>query len=214
MIREMIRPGGMFSPMIRSMIQTIRRYFTNLLGVNQYWEFQDTITFAGDFEFEVEFSTTTTTFDRLLSSELAAGNSIQLIVNGSNGDLFAEIDNGTATIFPSPSVSNANDGKIHTAKLRFESATNEYFVSLDGGSEGSGILAGVTNSIKVAGRNGLDGMAYYKGIIANPKFTDLSPTVLTPSTVLGQEEVTGGDFNVCNVSPSTNYTICADYDHC
>jgi len=165
MIRSMV------SKMIRSMITTvinpfdglISRYFVTLDPVlNSHYELAAPITFAGDFEIEVEFSTTSSsaTYDMLFSNSTT-----DPYITLYNGKFVYRFGSGevTGSIF-------VGDGKLNKAKLTRVGSTVSLYINgvLDGTSTNSTSLRFV-NIGKYWSSN-----FYFDGIIANAKFTDKS----------------------------------------
>ena len=157
--------------MVRSMITTvinpfdglISRYFVTLDPVlNSYYEVAQPITFAGDFEIEVEFSSTSTTnFDMILSNSLP-----QPYLSLKSGKFAYNL--GT----PAPVVGTTliNDGKLNKAKLtRVGSVVSLY---INGVFEISSTNSESLSFIYV-GRY-YNNALFFDGIIANAKFTDKS----------------------------------------
>jgi len=198
MIRSMV------SKMVRSMITTvinpfdglISRYFVTLDPVlNSYYEMAQPITFAGDFEIEVEFSTSNTGTTMILGNlsssvsylaTVGAGNQLRLNVNGA--------------IIETPILA-INDGKLHKVKVTRASGVVEIYI--DNFLRASGTTTD-SLSFDVVGRF-QDGL-YFNGIIANAKFTDKSGASDVVTTfkldnspaaenyIYGSEEVVNGDF--------------------
>jgi hypothetical protein len=159
----------MISKTINSTITTIinpfdgllSRYFVTLDPVlNSYYEVASPITLTGDFEIEVEFSTTMTSYGMIIGK---TANSRYLAVSPS-GVIRLQLNtsiNGTT---------NVRDGKLHTCKLIRTSGVVQIFID--------GVLNGSLNDTGViifdrVGRWDQDSF-YFNGIIANAKFTDKS----------------------------------------
>ena len=158
--------------MVRSMITTvinpfdglISRYFITLDPVLQsHYEMVAPITFAGDFEVEVEVSTTTTgTYGIIVGNIntdahfLALSNTGKFRVNFGGSAL-----EGTIII---------NDGKLHKCKVARISGVISIFVD--------GVLDGSYSNAAIVTFNTLgrweQSFYYFDGIIANAKFTDKS----------------------------------------
>ena len=189
------------SKMVRSMITTIinpfdgllSRYFVTLDPVlNSAYEMAQPITFAGDFEIEFEFSTTTTgTYGIIIGSTTSQSDFLAL---GSTGRVRVQFGgsslNGTILI---------NDGKLHKCKVARISGVISVFV--DGVLDGSYSNA-ATSTFNTLGRWATN-TYYFNGIIANAKFTDQSgasdvvttfkldqATANTESSVEGNNSVT------------------------
>ena len=197
----------MVSKMVRSMITTvinpfdglISRYFVTLDPVlNSYYEMAQPITFAGDFEVEVEFSTSNTTSNLVIAS----GNNGTYIQLRGAGDIALKFG-GTYISFNN--LDAHKDGKLH--KIKGISAGNITHLYIDGIKQGSGIAnGGATDSFQYIGS--LDGgQQEFDGIIANAKFTDKSGASDVVTTfrlgnspaaenyIYGGELVANGDFS-------------------
>ena len=161
----------MVSKMVRSMITTvinpfdglISRYFVTLDPVlNSSYEMAQPITFAGDFEIEVEFSTTSASgYDMLFSNSLTEPyltlKSNKFAYNlGAGGEIVGSIA--------------VTDGKLNKAKLIRVGATVSLYINgvLDGTSTSSTSLTFVNIGKWYNNTN------YFDGIIANVKLTDKS----------------------------------------
>jgi len=167
MIRSMV------SKMVRSMITTvinpfdglISRYFVTLDPVlNSYYEVAQPITFAGDFEIEVEFSTTSFAGHIIVStSEITQD---YIFVRSSTGEVGLRVSDGaiTGTIVVA-------DGELHTIKVTKVGTTVSLFV--DGVFDGTATTTITPTEIGLIGR-WAENSLYYSGIIANAKFTDKS----------------------------------------
>ena len=166
------------SKMVRSMITTLinpfdgllSRYFVTLDPVlNSHYEMAAPITFAGDFEIEVEFSTTSET-SCLISGTFAGENSFNIIIR--NGLMRAFIYVGSTVsdnLLPTDYIS---DGKLNTVKVTYNGTTASIFIN--------GALADSTTwsangaqDIKFFGSR-VGAYDFFDGIIANAKFTDKS----------------------------------------
>ena len=163
------------SKMVRSMITTIinpfdgllSRYFVTLDPVlNSYYEMAAPITFAGDFEIEVEFSTTNTNNQILLGDSHTAS----IYFNIDIGSINAHISGSQSAFTFGPQT--PHDGKLHKVKYKLTGASLEVF--LDGTSLGSHTFTPYTgaNNFRIGNANSHN--AYFDGIIANAKFTDKS----------------------------------------
>ena len=169
MIRSMV------SKMVRSMITTvinpfdglISRYFVTLDPVlNSYYEMAQSITFAGDFEVEVEFSTTNTSNQILIGDSHTSSYYFNMDNNSFNVHIA-----GAARAFTFSSQT-PHDGKLHKVKYKLTGTYIEVF--LDGVSLGSQIITPYTgvNNFLIGNSNSVN--SYFDGIIANVKFTDKS----------------------------------------
>ena len=207
MIRSMV------SKMVRSMITTvinpfdglISRYFITLDPVLQsHYEMAAPITFSGDFEIEVEFSTTSAGSQGIISAPAGVDQYIRITngnikIKGSSGEL-------------SDSTTQYNDNKLHNLKV----------ISIDNTSTSvylDGVLLMTGNpigNIEFAVLGSYVG-GYFDGIIANAKFTDKSGASDVVTTfkldnspaaenyIYGSEEVVNGDF-ATDLSGWTVYT--------
>ena len=161
----------MISKTINSTITTIinpfdvsgllSRYFVTLDPVlNSHYEVAAPITFAGDFEIEVEFSTTMTSYGMIIGKN---GNSRYLAVHPSG---VIRLQLSTSII----GTTNVRDGKLHTCKLIRTSGVVQIFID--------GVLNGSLNdtNVLIFDRVGrwYENSLYFNGIIANAKFTDQS----------------------------------------
>ena len=169
MIRSMV------SKMIRSMITTvinpfdglISRYFVTLDPVLQsHYEMAQPITFAGDFEIEVEFSTTNTSNQILIGDSHTA--SLFFNTNNSAFDVWIANSNFKFPFTPQTPL----DGKLHKVKYKLTGTSLEGF--LDGVSLGAQVITPYTgaNNFIIGNSNSVN--AYFDGIIANVKLTDKS----------------------------------------
>jgi len=141
----------------------ITRTFIDLDPIaNAYYEIAAPITFAGDFEIEVEFSTTSAsaTYDMLFSNSTT-----DPYIALYNGKFVYRFGSGevTGSIF-------VGDGKLNKAKLTRVGSTVSLYINgvLDGTSTNSTSLRFV-NIGKYWSSN-----FFFDGIIANAKFTDKS----------------------------------------
>ena len=147
-----------------SIVAPITRTFIDLDPIaNAYYEIAAPITFSGDFEIEVEFSTSTTGTTMILGNlsssvsylaTVGTGNQLRLNVNGA--------------IIETPILA-INDGKLHKVKVTRASGVVEIYI--DNFLRASGTTTD-SLSFDVVGRF-QDGL-YFNGIIANAKFTDKS----------------------------------------
>ena len=148
---------------------TIRNFIDLDPIANAYYEMAAPITFAGDFEVEVEFSTTSET-GCLISGTFATNNSFNIIIR--NGLMRAFIYVGSTVsdnLLPTDYIS---DGKLNTVKVTYNGTTASIFVN--------GVLADSTTwsangaqDVKFFGSRA-GSYDYFDGIIANAKFTDKS----------------------------------------
>jgi hypothetical protein len=184
----------------------IRRYFNTLDPIQtSHYTIANPITFAGDFEIEVEFVTSKTgveqhlldsSADILCKMTLSATGLAKFLVG--DGSIWAVNITGTT---------NLSDGRLHTVKC--SKVGNFYNIIVDGNQEATRTSATpVTPSITQVGRRA-NGTNYFDGIIANVKFTDLTNATTTTfaldtpegdieyseENVFGGELVTNGDFS-------------------
>ena len=147
----------------------VKKYFVNLDPVlNSYYEMAVPITFAGDFEIEAEFSTTSTGGENTL-----CGDELYLKFRVANGSLQLLIgDGGQWFITATTSAGGFNDGKLHKAKVTKVGDVHKVFAD---GIEVINITNTTPTSPKVSFIGSASSSAYYfDGIIANAKFTDKS----------------------------------------
>ena len=168
----------MVSKMIKSMITTvinpfdglISRYFVTLDPVlNSHYELAQPITFAGDFEIEVEFSTASAVGGLTL-----CGHELYLKFKLSNGRLHLLIGDGSSPwgINITGSGTRLDDGKIHKAKLtKVEGVYKAFADGVEVINATSTAL--VTPKVSFIG-SALSSDFFFDGIIANAKFTDKS----------------------------------------
>ena len=167
MINNLVKSlvSGLVSGLV-SKLTAITRTFIDLDPIaNAYYEIAAPITFAGDFEVEVEFSTTNTTSNLVI----AAGGNGTYIQLRSTGNIALKFG-GTYIEFNN--LAAHRDGKLH--KIKGISAGNITHLYIDGIKQGSGIAnGGATDIFQYIGS--LDGESQeFDGIIANAKFTDKS----------------------------------------
>jgi len=185
MIRGMIRP--MISSMVKTMVNplsgAIKRYFSQLDPVqNSHYPLATPITFAGDFEIEVEFSTTDAGAN-ILAGHWSSSRPILVIENG--GTLRYK-DNASVTV---SSSAGFDDGKLHTVKVRQVGTTVSLHV--DGVQVNTSTVVIQNIAFDRLGAYN-SGALYFNGIIANPKFTDLSgPEPVTTTFALDNGPLDG-----------------------
>ena len=176
----------------------ISRYFITLDPVlNSSYEMAQPITFAGDFEIEVEFSTTSFAGHIIVStSEITQD---YIFVRSSTGEVGLRVSDGaiTGTIVVA-------DGELHTIKVTKVGTTVSLFV--DGVFDGTATTTITPTEIGLIGR-WAENSLYYSGIIANAKFTDKSGASDVVTTfrlgnspaaenyIYGGELVANGDFS-------------------
>lgn len=158
------------SKMVRSMITTIinpfdglfSRYFVTLDPVlNSHYEMAAPITFAGDFEIEVEFSSTIVSGYKLLFSNSTSLPYVALY----SGKIRYAIGTGEKV-----GTISINDGKLNKVKLIRVGATVSLYINgvFDISSTDSTSLTFVNIGKYYNNSN------FFNGIIANAKFTDKS----------------------------------------
>ena len=184
------------SKMVRSMITTLinpfdgllSRYFVTLDPVlNSHYEMAAPITFTGDFEIEVEFSTTNTANQILIGDNHNVNYYLNMDV-----DSFNVLISGTqSTFFFSPQT--PHDGKLHKIKYKLVGVSLELF--LDGISLGSQTVVPYTGASNFIIGNSNSVNFYFDGIIANVKLTDQSGASDVATT-----------FKLDNSPAAANYT--------
>jgi len=144
----------------------LSRYFVTLDPVLQsHYEMAQPITFAGDFEVEVEFSTTNFNGCMIISN-LNSNQDYIFVRSGSSGS----VGLGIAGAAFNGGILVA-DGKLHTIKVTRVGTTVSLFV--DGVFDGTGTSTSSAASFGLLGAWSV-GTFYFDGIIANAKFTDKS----------------------------------------
>lgn len=143
----------------------ISRVFVTFDPVLQtHMTLQNPKTFAGNFEFEFDISTTESV------------NTIAVLGSASSDDVSVlstgvmRIADGVGTVTFSTPI---NDGLLHTCKLSRLSGVVELFI--DGISDGTGVLASSMDVDSIG--EDATGTNFFNGVIANVRLTDLS----TPS---------------------------------
>jgi len=169
MIRSMV------SKMVRSMITTvinpfdglISRYFVTLDPVlNSYYEMAQPITFAGDFEVEVEFKLDSLTGEFNLFGSSSSDNWFR--IDATNGGFDWKI----GASFKSNDGSYVFDNKLHKGIFRRIGSLAE--VEIDGSLIISTVInQGAFEVSYISARQNLSSN-FFDGIIANAKFTDKS----------------------------------------
>ena len=170
--------------MVRSMITTvinpfdglISRYFITLDPVLQsHYEMVAPITFAGDFEVEVEFSSTDTSVYNTFVSGLAGQidqTEIYARLNSGTGYLSISIRSNGTVVGTFTYGINLCDGKLH--KLSYMRVGSYLTVKLDNVILSTTVPAG-SDTLTMAFLGSRGGVKeYFDGIIANAKFTDKS----------------------------------------
>jgi len=143
----------------------ISRYFVTLDPVLQsHYEMAQPITFAGDFEIEVEFSTVLN--DGNYGVLFGYTNDNKFIGVNPLGKLRLRLQN---TTYDSQII--INDGKLHLINIKLDGSVCTLLV--DGVLDGSFSISTGNNTFDLIGRYGSN-IHYFDGIIANAKFTDKS----------------------------------------
>jgi len=149
-----------------SIVAPITRTFIDLDPIaNAYYEMAAPITFAGDFEIEVDFATTDTGTDNILLGKTSDSRGFVRLQNGTPSINFTQAAGaftfGSNTFY---------DGKLHTLKVENTSGTIKLFVDE--------VLQGTTTPTDISNTNfnaiGNKSEQFFAGIIANAKFTDKS----------------------------------------
>ena len=165
--------------MVRSMITTvinpfdglISRYFVTLDPVlNSYYEMAQPITFAGDFEVEVEFSSTDTSdIKTIISGDNQNTTTLVIDINGNTIRAFAY--NQGVLSGPMQTDISAFAGKLITVKLVYTGGNAGLYVNNILKGYGTwGDLSGVY--VSYIGKRLTN--SYFNSIIANAKITDKS----------------------------------------
>jgi hypothetical protein len=184
----------------------IRRYFNTLDPIQtSHYTIANPITFAGDFEIEVDFSTTSTATQYLVANNAAPPLSNWIGIHSSNY-LVIRVVNQDYNILSTPDL---QDGKLH--QLKVVRLGTELTTTLDGVE-----IARVpvnSNSAYWAkiGERGT-GLNYFDGIIANVKFTDLTNATTTTfalDTPVGDIEYSEENVFGSELSEVSLYTVTA-----
>ena len=170
MINNLVKSlvSGLVSGLV-SKLTAITRTFINLDPIaNAYYEIAAPITFAGDFEIEVEFSSTRLSTNMHLIGALSE-NRYEILFSSSNNIIL--YDSSINVQIASVSGLSYLDGKLHKAKATRVGGLQSLFVD--------GVLLGSSNQtinnpeVDVLGSRER-AYNYFDGIIANAKFTDKS----------------------------------------
>ena len=145
----------------------ITRTFIDLDPIaNAYYEIAAPITFAGDFEVDVEFSTTLSNAGNVILGNTNNINSAIFVDQFENHRIKTRINNvsiiGTTTV---------NDGLLHKVKIARVGTTFKLYV--DGSLEGTTTVTTSNVLFDLIGRY-TGNTHFFDGIIANAKFTDKS----------------------------------------
>jgi len=184
----------------------IQERFIPTFAGSQHGVIDTPITFTGDFEVEVEYSTTSLTANMALYADTASAHSYLTISPGSYGI-------GVGGIAYFIGVANLNDGKIHKVKLTHIGGVTELFH--DGALVDSRFtIVNPSASINFLGK-GTGASNYFEGQILSEKFTDAGTVVanyvfdsgsdsyqLPQGADYGDELVVNGTFD----SDTSNWT--------
>ena len=209
---RLFRAGGYLS-YITNLSGAVSRYFVTLDPVlNSYYEMAAPITFSGDFEIEVEFSTTMTGDGMVIG--YSSGSSSFINIHQSSGLLRANIF-GTSIY----SSSIVNTGKLEKIKVVRTGTTLNLFIN----NTLEATATGASSGSVIFNRLGLWNVSayYFDGIIANAKFTDKSGATdvvttfkldqATANTEYSQENVFGSElFNNTGSFTNANGTATGD----
>lgn len=189
--------SSLIKPTINNLISQVqpRRYFAQLDGSTSYYDTVAPITFAGDFEIEVDVSLTDVTADQtIIGNSLDPRGFIRLAATNGMVDINFTVS-GSSTEFNTPNIA---DGKFHNIRLTNTSGTLECFV--DNISYGTATPSDISNIN--FDRIGNKTSNFFGGIIANVKFKDLAtppnsvsfkldrPTGSTETSVEGNAVIT------------------------
>ena len=172
------------SKMVRSMITTIinpfdglfSRYFVTLDPVlNSHYEMAAPITFAGDFEIDVEFSTVLNDGNYGMLFGYTNDNNTFIGVNPS-GKLRLRLQ---GTTYDSQII--INDGKLHLINIKLDGSVCTLLV--DGVLDGNFSISTGNNTFDMIGLYS-GNTHYFDGIIANAKFMLLQLLSLTTAPPL------------------------------
>jgi hypothetical protein len=174
-INDKIRKWGM---------NELKNFITLERTANAYYQLSEPLTFAGDFEIEFEFSTSTTgtSYSKLLSTATNSSDGFVLYISHSDGSLNLRTASGGNYEFRGLSGSY-DDGKLNTLRMKRTGDLIEFSVNRD--ASVSFIKANLLADISIiAGTFG----EFFNGIISNVKLTDLSTP--TNSLTFGLDELT------------------------
>ena len=191
-----------------------QRYFTDLQSsLSQYYTL-NTVTLTGDFEIEMDFTTTSTSNMVLLGDSHTAS----LYFNLSGGTTLNVWIAGTNYGYTVPNVS---DGKLHTAKYVLTGTSLDVF--LDGVSAGAQTVVPYTgaNDFRIGSSNSI--MAYFNGYLANFKITNgstlthdlpLDEDLSTTSTAINYGSIgASGNATAVNITESDLFTqVAGDWE--
>tara|TARA_R110000823_G_scaffold95441_1_gene208274 strand:+ start:53 stop:721 length:669 start_codon:yes stop_codon:yes gene_type:complete len=154
---------------IRNAVTLLSRYFVNLDNIlNSIYTMSTPIVLSGDFEYEVEVSTTYAQYGMIFGHNSVGG---YIAVNPQGGIKLQLATNINSTLY-------VRDGKLHKIKVTRVSGVVKLFID--------GVLDGTFNDTSTLNYNligaWIQGNLYFKGIIANAKFTDKSGASDTVTT--------------------------------
>jgi hypothetical protein len=162
-----------------------RRYFIDFNGTDASMELSSPFQPAGDFEIELDFSTTETSgFPVLITTSDSGVDGILLYMSGSSGLVFLRTA-VSSTVFNIHSGVISNDGKLHTVKIR--RIVDDFYISMDGGAEATTNQPVTIADFTEIGSN--DGASYFGGVIASAKLNDLDTP--TNSLLFALDQATG-----------------------
>ena len=146
---------------IRNAFTLLSRYFVTLDNIlNSIYAISTPIVLSGDFEYEVEVSTTYNQYGMIFGHTSVGG---YIAVNPQGGIKLQLVTNINSTIY-------VRDGKLHKIKVTRVSGVVKLFID--------GVLDGTFNDTSTLNYNligaWIQDNLYFKGIIANAKFTDKS----------------------------------------
>jgi hypothetical protein len=180
-----------------------RRYFIDFNGTDASMELVDPFQPAGDFELEIDFSTTETSgFPTLIATSNPGFDGIRIFFDSSAGTNFLRTAiSSTLAYLSFGGVSN--DGKLHTVKLR--RVNDDFYISMDGGAEATTNQPVTIADFTEIGNN-------FDGVIANVKLTDLDTPTNSLAFALDQatgttesSSINSGTLTYVNISESSRF---------
>ena len=166
-LRQALRSMLKVSPLKYYFRKLVKKYFVKLDPVlNSYYEIAAPVTFAGDFEIEAEFSTTSSSHQSILT----IGRFLVRVYN--NGIyIYGDVSYSLALY----QNSNLTDGKLHKIKITGTQGQADIIVIIDGvlttSSDTPTAVSTLSGLYTIGSYNAT---TYFKGIIANVKLTDKS----------------------------------------
>lgn len=149
-------------PLTRGLSRITSRFFTEFLtSVNSHATFTNTITLSGDFEIEIQFSTTDVSGFPSLFSGVTDGDEAWGYIDISAEKVVIRLG---GTSFTSSAPGTPNDGKINTAV--FKRVSGNVTVSLNGNVGAAGFYLPDVSIVEIARRTTF---GYFNGFIANLK---------------------------------------------